>query len=394
MLPQKKIHKFNILFSLYLIIDVLSESNYIKYAWIYSLLYNLRLVVLLFFAFYVFCQLKIKLNIALPIIICFVSILINMLFYGGGYSFFYIFIIVFAYSISQIEINNMIILVIKNTVFAELAVIISCLIGLIENEVTYRELSQFSSLFFQGTHARYYLGFINFNQLSHVYLDILILIISLKGSKIKLRECIALMIGAFIIFSVSNCRLEFLLGISIVFSIIILKCREKSCRAMKLLRKEKHYLWCIAPCIAFLSFFVAYTFDFSNWLFDYVNNFLSNRLHWSQMILQKYGSSTFSLFGYGKFAGTSDEEFDFIVDNGYIKEVLQRGVLVSGILIFIWAKIISYCQKNGDYYQLICVLSIVLANAVNETFISPRLIPFYCLFYSIYVNRGVKKKNI
>lgn len=395
MFSPKKNHKFStfkILLSIYLIIQVLSESSYVKYEWINILLYSFRLGVLVFFSIYVFFQLKLKLNKLFPIMVCFVSILINMFFSEGGYAILYIIIIVLAYSISQIEINDLLRLVISVSIFAELIVIVSSLIGVIDNEVVYRELSSSNGSFFQGIYTRYYLGFLNFNQLAHAYFDILILIVFLKGERIKLADCIVLITVGFVIYEVSNCRLEFLLEMVIVFSIIILKFCKKSSKPKIVHQKGKRCLWCIVPCLSVFSFVVAYSFDFSNYFFVVLNDVFSNRLYWSQLILQYYGESTFTFWGNGKSAGNTYEELGYIIDSGYIKEVIQRGVIISAIFVCIWSKLVNYAQKAGNFYLMVCILSIVVANAVNETFISPRLIPIYCLFFSVYYNH--RQKNM
>ncbi len=387
-----KIYKnpFLVLISIFIIVQIVSESNLTSFKLVDSILYIIRFGLLGMYTIYIFMKSKFKKDNFLIVLLGSALVVINMFFFSGGNSLFFVILIAIAYIQSEVPFKQVLYSIIVITVITEIVIISMSLLGVISNDNYSRELSIYTGSFFAGEHNRYTFGFINLNQIPLTFFDILILYICYKKNELKNFTYIVLMIINYIIYYNTNSRVVFILStFIIIFSFIFKRVDLKR----TYYKKTGGMIWITVPIATILSFVTAIFYDSSNWTMAVANEILSNRLKWSQQMLLYYGKDTFSLFGYGDTAGTAIDNLGYIVDNGYIKMFIQRGVLISTILIIVWSRLIYIAQKKRQVYLLICLVAVVIANIINDQFLSYRLIPFYCIFLEDLIVDHRRKVN-
>ena len=389
-MKRNRINAFIYFVYFYIFILTLSESRITDYKIIETVLFFTRFVLLIAFAAFAMKRMKFSKKLFFTVCLLFTVIIINMVFFSGGNSLLFTIVIVLAFFQSGISSKDMMRCVAKSSLLSELFVIVLSLMKVLPFEKYYRELSSFTGSFFAGGHYIYPLGFVNHNQISTCFFDILVLVICIRKNRLKKNYIIILLALAYGVYYLSNARVALIISSALLLSVLVYDMFGKN----KVTKEKKHNLiWLTVPFLMVFNIVVVYIFNPYNWSMVVLDEIFSHRIRWSQQMMQHYGSSAFSLFGHGIEAGTTYENLGFIVDSGYIKEILQRGILISVMLVVIWAKALYDAEKNRDFYVAACIIAIAISNLVNDQFPSYRLVPLYCLMIEPYIGKIRRWRN-
>ena len=90
-----------------------------------------------------------------------------------------------------------------------------------------------------------------------------------------------------------------------------------------------------------------------------------------------------SILGYGLKAGqATGTNGENLVDNGYVLILLQRGIILTIMVIVMWSYLTYIAEKNRDKYMVLSLILIAVASLIDNHLISYKMIPFYCTFIS------------
>ena len=241
------------------------------------------------------------------------------------------------------------------------AIVLGSVIGLIPNYYNTRS---------DGT-VRYYLGFTYSTLLSHLFLNMVLLVLYLRRERISYYVIVLLAFIDTSIFVLTNSRNSFVLGLAALLAAVILK-RGVAGR----FRCFGRCMQCCA-CIAVvlfpvISLLAALLYNPQNDAWKSANLVLSNRLAQTSASVDRYGWTLFGqdieFVGNGLVPGGDgltdaaahpDGDANFI-DNSYVHVLVINGVLVA---MATWMALIisaQQCFRNNDSWMAVILLVVAL----------------------------------
>lgn len=303
---------------------------------------------------------------------------INTVFFNGGIAIFEILIIVIGYRNLKITENDMLKSSILALVVGHALVVLLCFSGVLQDEVSSRWIGSYMGSFFEGEHIRHSMGFLASNQIPLTMMLVYLMLISYKGGKIKIWTNIVVLILNYIFFKFFGSRVSFLLIIFTVVVYYLLKIK-----VFKIFKPIFKFVWISFILCALVSIICSVLYDSDNEIWRFINDVLYNRLRWSNSVLKEYGVN---LFGFGLEVGKSTGDFgENIIDNGYVMILLQRGVILSCLIIAGWSFLMYKAEKEKKYYIVLSLFVIAVASIIDNHLLSYKLIPYYCMIFS-YLN--------
>ncbi len=375
---------FFIGYAIYIFCNILLETTITSIANIGFLLRIIKLLSLIVIVLQCLFKLKIY-NIEVNIILgLFILAFINTVFFNGGTAIFEILIILAGYRILKITESDML----KNSIIALIVghafVILLCLIGVLQDETSSRWIGSYMGSFFEGEHVRHSMGFLASNQIPLTMMLAYVMFISYKGGKIKIWTNIVVLILNYILFEFFGSRVAFLLVIFTVLVYYLLK--KRIFRSFKPLLK---LVWLSFILCATVSIICSVFYDSDNEIWHFINDVFYNRLRWSHAVLNEYGVN---LFGFGLEVGKSTGDFgENIIDNGYMMILLQRGVLLTCLIIAGWSFLMYKAEKEKKYFVVLSLFIIAVASIIDNHLLSYKLMPYYCMMITYLRLRKPKR---
>lgn len=370
-----------ILLNLFLFIQVFSESQLNESFFLYNLFYYLRLFVLASLAIQAFLMIEWQNVFRMPIrgmtiyrkfiILCIILILINTVMCHGGQNLLSLLFIVIASkrrSLKKIFKHTLI-----SLASAHIVVIILCLFGFIKDDIAVRWIGNVTGSFFEGEYVRHAFGFLHSNQLPLVYMLLLFMYVAIRAEKFTIGETVFAAIFNYIIFKYCGSRISFMLVFAFLAFFWLARIFTGD------IGKRKNWLllgYIVYPAAFFVSLILAYAYKEGTMFWTYVNLVFNNRLNFAHKLLTVY---PFSLFGYGKYAGTYSGLGEATADNGYVLLFLQAGLLLSVMIIILHEYIMHICIKKKCTPLVLCLIFVAIENLINAHMPSYKLIPLYCI---------------
>lgn len=239
-------------------------------------------------------------------------------------------------------------------------IIISALLGIITNYT----VSQ------AGGRIRSYLGFLYALIPSAYVFNITALAIYLAGTKIKWKEILFLLLINWLIFIPTNSRLSFFLAIFLLFVSGFLKIKPYFFNDKKIIQNILSFVF---PICCALSIYLSITYTPSNYRMRELNSFLGGRLAYGRNAFFQYG---FALFGQDvDFHGNgltsagkvSTETYNY-VDNLYLQILINFGIIILLVYLFIHTVALIKSRKQCDYF-LFCILIILALHGLIDDLI-------------------------
>lgn len=363
-----------IAYSVYLILGIIESSFYAIYVQNYSKIILFSCIILLFLGESITFSVNYKdMMLGIVLIACFVYL---YLFIGLGVSL----IPLFMYSTRNIDITGIIKISYIISIILLIIIMISSYLGVIENYIYY-----------DTTRERQYLGFRYALYPSSILCNIIFLKVYLDKERISWKSIILLLISSYILYTLTDSRLTFVLGGLILIFSAVNKIIPSICE--KILSRLLIFSYAFVGIIS-LYFTLNY-----NHLIDWqenLNEILGGRL--------SLGYSTLEFYGYGLFGrevelvgngldvnGIVNSSSYNYVDNLYVQLLLKTGVLflVFFIICMTYVTYLTYNQKNLYFYVILVMLA--LHGLIDDLILQIQYNSFWLLItpviYGILVNR-------
>jgi hypothetical protein len=152
-------------------------------------------------------------------------------------------------------------------------------------------------------------------------------------------------------------------------------------------------------CAFLFSYFSARYFDLSNRYFRSLDRLLSNRLRLSQIFINRYPINAFgSRLQFTIGQGVTFEEYE-LLDNGYLRLLLESGLLFT-ILMFFYYRWINKRMTESGFALFPIISSVFFMYGITEWFfLSLPFNIFVLLGGSLFlrkqeIHKNVKNRNV
>ena len=364
-------------YSLYILTNVFIESELADLGPMGKILRLLKYMGILFviLSCYNDAKLDIKRTKIIGILI-FIS-LINMIVFNGGTAIVEIAIIIGCFAMIRDNLKDIFKWSIYNSTVGHIIIMLLSFVGILEDHITTRWVGSYMGSFFGGEYIRHQMGFLASNQIPLTLMIVYIMFIAYKKEKITIKEQLLFLILNMCCFISFGARVSFLLIIGAFFVYCILRISDKFFPNWTI---KTNFIWILYPFCMMISVILGYFYNSGSNLWLLLNDIFYNRIRWAHAGLKHYG---LSILGYGLKAGqATGTNGENLVDNGYVLILLQRGIILTIMVIVMWSYLTYIAEKNRDKYMVLSLILIAVASLIDNHLISYKMIPFYCTFIS------------
>lgn len=364
-------------YSLYILTNVFIESELADLGSMGKILRLLKYMGILFviLSCYNDAKLDIKRTKIIGILI-FIS-LINMIVFNGGTAIVEIAIIIGCFAMIRDNLKDIFKWSIYNLTVGHIIIMLLSFVGILEDHITTRWVGSYMGSFFGGEYIRHQMGFLASNQIPLTLMIVYIMFIAYKKEKITIKEQLLFLILNMCCFISFGARVSFLLIIGAFFVYCILRISDKFFPNWTI---KTNFIWILYPFCMMISVILGYFYNSGSNLWLLLNDIFYNRIRWAHAGLKHYG---LSILGYGLKAGqATGTNGENLVDNGYVLILLQRGIILTIMVIVMWSYLTYIAEKNRDKYMVLSLILIAVASLIDNHLISYKMIPFYCTFIS------------
>lgn len=364
-------------YSLYILTNVFIESELADLGPMGKILRLLKYMGILFviLSCYNDAKLDIKRTKIIGILI-FIS-LINMIVFNGGTAIVEIAIIIGCFAMIRDNLKDIFKWSIYNLTVGHIIIMLLSFVGILEDHITTRWVGSYMGSFFGGEYIRHQMGFLASNQIPLTLMIVYIMFIAYKKEKITIKEQLLFLILNMCCFISFGARVSFLLIIGAFFVYRILRISDKFFPNWTI---KTNFIWILYPFCMMISVILGYFYNSGSNLWLLLNDIFYNRIRWAHAGLKHYG---LSILGYGLKAGqATGTNGENLVDNGYVLILLQRGIILTIMVIVMWSYLTYIAEKNRDKYMVLSLILIAVASLIDNHLISYKMIPFYCTFIS------------
>ena len=364
-------------YSLYILTNVFIESELADLGPMGKILRLLKYMGILFviLSCYNDAKLDIKRTKIIGILI-FIS-LINMIVFNGGTAIVEIAIIIGCFAMIRDNLKDIFKWSIYNLTVGHIIIMLLSFVGILEDHITTRWVGSYMGSFFGGEYIRHQMGFLASNQIPLTLMIVYIMFIAYKKEKITIKEQVLFLILNMCCFISFGARVSFLLIIGAFFVYCILRISDKFFPNWTI---KTNFIWILYPFCMMISVILGYFYNSGSNLWLLLNDIFYNRIRWAHAGLKHYG---LSILGYGLKAGqATGTNGENLVDNGYVLILLQRGIILTIMVIVMWSYLTYIAEKNRDKYMVLSLILIAVASLIDNHLISYKMIPFYCTFIS------------
>lgn len=364
-------------YSLYILTNVFIESELADLGPMGKILRLLKYMGILFviLSCYNDAKLDIKRTKIIGILI-FIS-LINMIVFNGGTAIVEIAIIIGCFAMIRDNLKDIFKWSIYNLTVGHIIIMLLSFVGILEDHITTRWVGSYMGSFFGGEYIRHQMGFLASNQIPLTLMIVYIMFIAYKKEKITIKEQLLFLILNMCCFISFGARVSFLLIIGAFFVYCILRISDKFFPNWTI---KTNFIWILYPFCMMISVILGYFYNSGSNLWLLLNDIFYNRIKWAHAGLKHYG---LSILGYGLKAGqATGTNGENLVDNGYVLILLQRGIILTIMVIVMWSYLTYIAEKNRDKYMVLSLILIAVASLIDNHLISYKMIPFYCTFIS------------
>lgn len=364
-------------YSLYILTNVFIESELADLGPMGKILRLLKYMGILFviLSCYNDAKLDIKRTKIIGILI-FIS-LINMIVFNGGTAIVEIAIIIGCFAMIRDNLKDIFKWSIYNLTVGHIIIMLLSFVGILEDHITTRWVGSYMGSFFGGEYIRHQMGFLASNQIPLTLMIVYIMFIAYKKEKIIIKEQLLFLILNMCCFISFGARVSFLLIIGAFFVYCILRISDKFFPNWTI---KTNFIWILYPFCMMISVILGYFYNSGSNLWLLLNDIFYNRIRWAHAGLKHYG---LSILGYGLKAGqATGTNGENLVDNGYVLILLQRGIILTIMVIVMWSYLTYIAEKNRDKYMVLSLILIAVASLIDNHLISYKMIPFYCTFIS------------
>ena len=214
-----------------------------------------------------------------------------------------------------------------------------------------------------GQVVRHSLGFKYSTYLPLLFLGLATIHLYLRRSRIGLIECVVILFASFIIYELTDTRLEPALVVCLTLSIYLYN-RFGNDTFKKYIFKISLIVVPFAIVVSLLS--VTF-FDSESDFWKKINSFTSNRIGLSSKVMNEYGITFFgndiSWVGLSNiYEGEGSYSEYNAVDNAYLRILVQFGAVAMMLFVLSQSVMIAFARERGDYrLQLILIMFVIFS---------------------------------
>lgn len=240
--------------------------------------------------------------------------------------------------------------------------------------------------FYRDGIMRNALGFNQPNALGFFLLSFFIEYVYLKRKNLKIVNVLLLLLPIMYIMINAGCRGAIISLIIFIILIIILLFKKKFIKYKKEKNKRKRFNWLIPifGVLTLLSFYVTYKYMAGSKFALVLDDFFSERLYLQSLFINIYDISIF---------GTQIDYFDTL-DNVYVRIILNFGIIVYGLYMFIYHMIIKSALEEQNNVMLIIVFVFLIYGLMEWYIIRPGLNIFLIYFSATLLNKKYIKEKL
>jgi len=362
---------FLLLYFIYILNQVFSESQYNNINSINMTLKLIRWSLMLFFSLIIIVRGKYsRKSTAIFFSIFTAYAVINMMIFNGKILMVIMGLILIASYKCPIDklFKTHISAVLSGYIF----VICSTALGVIEDVVYTKVIKNLDTFFLPCDSVRHTMGFLVANQIPIAILFIYLYVILVKRDNYKFKNNLLLIIANVIAYYLFSSRAVCI----IIFATMFM--HYFALKHKVLFIKIGSFLSYVSLImLTVVSVLGPMFLDLNNALINKLDIMLSFRITIIKRALNLY---PLTLGGYGDTFKSNHDLSNFIVlDNGYISLFVQRGIIFGVLIIIAYVMLITIAKKNRDPYVLLVSLMVIIYNGIDSSFILYQTIPLYCL---------------
>ena len=214
----------------------------------------------------------------------------------------------------------------------------------------------------------------------------------LRRDKIKIWECLFIILPALILYLLTNTRLEFGLTVLVTVWFFIYQRwpREAHKKAVRIIALAS------VPFALIFSLFSVQFYNPDNSIWAIMNRFSSDRLALSSEMFNEYGISLFGKdiewVGLSQiYEGNGDIQDFNAVDNLYLRLLIENGLLVLLVFAFGQYMLAREAIKRDDYYLQFIAIMFVCYSMLNPNTYELFRDPFLLLLGGAVISTGTKR---
>ena len=296
------------------------------------------------------------------------------------------YIILLVIGAKGVDIKEVLMKDIKIRLFLIIFIVISSLIGVIDNYETIRYSNE--------NITRYALGFTHSNGLGQAILSYIAIRYYIKGSFNKISNIIVALISLILIDFITDSRTS-VICIFILFIIQVLESTIKIHERAFIKRLIANLSILMVPILTIFSIIVTINFSVDNSIIYTVDKLMSHRFMQAYNIINIYG---FSLIGQKiQFISSRQAQIlgmkSMILDNAYLQLAVSMGVIILIIICILFISLSIDAIKKNDYKLLILIVIYALLG-LSETGFNYVFFNFTLLFFSNIIYKSDRRKRL
>lgn len=159
-----------------------------------------------------------------------------------------------------------------------------------------------------------------------------------------------------------------------LYSIHYLKNKKKNVNKSVIQSKRNIYiLKVLFPVFTLISIYLTCEYANGNHTMNFINNILSGRIYLQNIFMNIYDINIF---------GNNIFYFDTL-DNVYIRTILNFGLVVWLLYIYIYWQMFNFANKNNDKLMIIIIIVLLIYGLMEWYIIRPAINIFLCYFSNI-----------
>lgn len=369
---------FLILYFIYILNQVLSESQYNNFISINIVLKLIRWSLILFFSFIILVRRKYLCKRTTMFFFLFISYaVINMILFNGKILMVLMGLIILASYKCPID------KLIKTHLFAVLSgytfVVCSTVFGVVEDIAYAKVIKNLETFFLPHDSVRHTMGFLVANQIPIAILFVYLYVILIKKDNYKFKYNIFFILANVVAYYLFSSRAVCMIIFATMFMhYFAIKYKVLFIKIGSLLG------YSLLIVLTTVSVVVPMFLNLNNKFVNKLDIMLTFRITIIKRALSLY---PLKLGGYGDAFKSNHDLSNFLVlDNGYISLFVQRGIIFGVLIIIAYIMLIKIAKKNKDSSVLLVGLVVILYNSIDSSFILYQTLPLYCYL----VNTGIK----
>lgn len=290
------------------------------------------------------------------------------------------------YSSRNLDCRKIISVTFKIEIFMLIFIVISSLIGLIKNDIWYRNNSM----------LRYGLGYVYSTFIANYYFHIVLIYLYLKkNKKFKIMESIVILLINYLIYLLTDTRAAYYLIILVVITSFGLNFIKKDLRKLRTFSFLTKYCF---PISASLSIITIINYNPYNRIYFFINEALTGRLRLGYSAYNEYGIKLLGqkiawVVGRAGIDRPSDSVYNF-VDCSYLNIALVYGIIILILLCIGFIFIGKRAIEENDKYLCLVLVFLAIHSITDPQLIELRYNPFLIMFGLFFYNkRGLLKKG-